>query len=320
MTVLVTGAAGFIGFHVCRALLARGDLVLGVDDLNGYYDIRLKEARLAHLDAHDGFTFAPADIADRQALSAAIGSAGAARIGRIVHLAAQPGVRHSLVDPWPYMHTNVMGQLAMLEICRSLPALDHFVYASSSSVYAGTGASTDTPISLYAATKKAGELISHSYGHLFSVPATGLRLFSVYGPWGRPDMAAFLFTRAILEDQPITLFNNGHMKRDFTCIADVAPAILSVLDAPPAPAEGVPHRIYDIGLGRSEALSDFVAVLEQAIGRPAVIRYAPLQPGDPEETRADITALRRDHGFQPETTIAEGLPRFVAWYRRHYGV
>ena len=327
MTILVTGAAGFIGFHVCKALLARGERVLGIDNLNDYYDVRLKEARLALLQAHESFAFARADISDREATAAAIEPARES-IARIVHLAAQAGVRHSLVDPYAYVQANVMGQVVILELCRSLPALEHIVYASSSSVYGGLAeapfavdARVDTPISLYAATKKAGELIGHVYGHLFAVPATGLRFFTVYGPWGRPDMAAFLFTRAILEGRPISLFNHGRMKRDFTYIDDVVPAVLSVLDAPPTAGGGaVPHRIYNVGNNRPEALTDYVATLEQAIGRKAVIEHAPMQPGDVEETWADISALQRDHGFEPKTTIAEGIPRFVAWYRDHYGV
>ena len=326
MTILVTGAAGFIGFHVCKALLARGERVLGIDNLNDYYDVRLKEARLALLRAHEAFDFARADISDREAMAGAV-ERERGSIARIVHLAAQAGVRHSLVDPYAYVQANVMGQVVMLELCRSLPALEHIVYASSSSVYGGVAeapfsvdARVDTPISLYAATKKAGELIGHVYGHLFAVPATGLRFFTVYGPWGRPDMAAFLFTHAILEGRPITLFNHGRMKRDFTYIDDVVPAILSVLDAPPANDGAVPHRVYNVGNNRPEALTDYVAILERAIGRTAAIEHAPMQPGDVEETWADISALQRDHGFEPTTTIAEGLPRFVAWYRDHYGV
>ena len=326
MTILVTGAAGFIGFHVCKALLARGERVLGIDNLNDYYDVRLKKARLALLQVHESFGFARADISDREATAAAIEPTRES-IARIVHLAAQAGVRHSLVDPYAYVQANVMGQVVILELCRSLPALEHIVYASSSSVYGGLAeapfavdARVDTPISLYAATKKAGELIGHVYGHLFAVPATGLRFFTVYGPWGRPDMAAFLFTRAILEGRPITLFNHGRMKRDFTYIDDVVPAVLSVLDAPPAGGGAVPHRIYNVGNNRPEALTDYVATLERAIGRKAVIEHAPMQPGDVAETWADISALQRDHGFEPKTTIAEGIPRFVAWYRDRYGV
>jgi len=327
VTILVTGAAGFIGFHVCRALLERGERVLGVDNLNAYYDVRLKEARLERLRAHEAFAFARADIADAEAVAEATRREREAIVG-IVHLAAQAGVRYSLEDPYAYVQANVMGQVVMLELCRTLPALRHIVYASSSSVYGGVrevpfseGARVDTPISLYAATKKAGELIGQVYGHLFAVPATGLRFFTVYGPWGRPDMAAFIFTRAILEGRPIALFNRGRMKRDFTCVDDVVPAVLRVLDAPPAGGEGAaPHRVYNVGNNRPEALTDFVAALEQAIGRKAVVELAPMQPGDVAETWADIAAIQRDHGFAPSTTIAEGLPRFVAWYRAHYGV
>ena len=328
MTILVTGAAGFIGFHVCQALLVRGERVLGVDNLNAYYDVRLKEARLALLEPHAGFGFARADIADREAMATTIGG-GRRSITGVVHLAAQAGVRHSLVDPYAYVQANVMGQVVMLELCRTLPALEHLVYASSSSVYGGvaeapfsTDARVDSPVSLYAATKKAGELIGHVYGHLYAVPATGLRFFTVYGPWGRPDMAYFLFARAILEGRPITLFNHGRMKRDFTCIDDVVPAVLRVLDAPPSAGGGgaVPHRLYNVGNNRPEALTDFVAALERALGRKAVIEHAPMQPGDVEETWADIAALQRDHGYAPKTTIAEGIPRFIGWYREHYGV
>ena len=326
MTILVTGAAGFIGFHVCRALLARGERVLGVDNLNAYYDVRLKQARLAELEPHAGFGFARADIADREAVAAAVAEERGAITG-VVHLAAQAGVRHSLVDPYAYVQANVMGQLVILELCRGLPALKHLVYASSSSVYGvaeapfRVEARVDSLVSLYAATKRAGELIGHAYGHLHAMPATGLRFFTVYGPWGRPDMAYFLFTRSILEGRPITLFNHGRMKRDFTYIDDVVPAVLSVLDAPPSAGDGaVPHRLYNVGNDRPEALTDFVAELERALGRKTVIEHAPLQPGDVEETWADIAALRRDHGYAPKTTIAEGIPRFVAWYREHYGV
>ena len=325
MTILVTGAAGFIGFHVCEALLARGERVIGVDNMNDYYDVRLKEARLALLQTHEGFAFARADIADREAMAAAVAPERQS-ITRIVHLAAQAGVRHSLADPYAYVQANVMGQVVLLELCRDLSALEHVVYASSSSVYGGiaeapfsTDARVDTPVSLYAATKRAGELIGHVYGHLHAVPATGLRFFTVYGPWGRPDMAYFLFTRSILEGRPITLFNRGRMKRDFTYIDDLVPAVLSVLDAPPA-SGGVPHRLYNVGNDRPEALTGFVAVLERALGRKAVIEHAPMQPGDVEETWANIAALQRDHGYAPRTTIAEGIPRFVAWYREHYGV
>ncbi len=328
MTVLVTGAAGFIGFHVTQALLDRGERVLGIDDLNAYYDPRLKEARLALLEGRPHFRFVRANVADRDAMEAALEDERE-HIAGIVHLAAQAGVRHSLVDPYAYVTANVMGQLVMLEACRRLPGLRHFVYASSSSVYGGSkeipfaaDARVDCPVSLYAATKRAGELIGHVYGHLFDVPATGLRFFTVYGPWGRPDMAAFLFARAIFEGKPITLFNGGDMKRDFTYVGDVVPAVLRILDSPPPDAGdgGVPHRLYNVGNGRPESLASFVSVLERAIGRKAEVRYSPLQPGDVPVTWADTAALARDHGYAPTTRIDEGLPRFVAWYRSYHGL
>jgi UDP-glucuronate 4-epimerase len=327
MTIIVTGAAGFIGSHVATTLLARGERVLGIDDLNDYYDVHLKEARLARLQEKPDFQFAKVDIADRDAMAAAI-DPERAEITGIVHLAAQAGVRYSLINPYAYIQANVMGQVVILEQCRELPALKHLVYASSSSVYGGckevpfsVDARVDTPVSLYAATKKADELIGHVYGHLFRVPATGLRFFTVYGPWGRPDMAAYIFAKAIFEGEPIKLFNNGDMKRDFTYIDDVVPAVIKVLDSPPSVTNStVPHRVYNVGNHRSEQLTEYVAVLEKAIGRKAVIEYAPMQPGDVKETWADISAIQRDHGFEPKTSISEGLPRFVAWYREYHQV
>ena len=312
MKVLVTGAAGFVGYHVSAALLARGDAVIGVDDLNPYYDVALKETRLARLTADDGFTFRKLDIAERGALAAACSGAG---IARVVHLAAQAGVRHSLDDPFAYARINVVGHLEVLELCRRLDGLEHLVYASSSSVYGGNDKQpfaetdrVDCQVSLYGATKKADELMSHSYGHLFGVPATGIRLFTVYGPWGRPDMAAYIFTRSIFAGAPISVFNRGDMRRAFTYIDDAVGGIVAA------------HRIYNIGNDRAEALMDFIAALEAAIGRKAVIELAPMQPGDVKETIADIAAARRDLGFAPATPIAEGLPRFVAWYRDYHGV
>ena len=325
MKVLVTGAAGFVGYHVSAALLARGDAVIGVDDLNPYYDVALKETRLTRLTADDGFTFRKLDIAERGALAAACSGAG---IARVVHLAAQAGVRHSLDDPFAYARINVVGHLEVLELCRRLDGLEHLVYASSSSVYGGNDKQpfaetdrVDCQVSLYGATKKADELMSHSYGHLFGVPATGIRLFTVYGPWGRPDMAAYIFTRSIFAGAPISVFNRGDMRRAFTYIDDAVGGIVAALDKPPpANAAGVRHRIYNIGNDRAEALMDFIAALEAAIGRKAVIELAPMQPGDVKETIADIAAARRDLGFAPATPIAEGLPRFVAWYRDYHGV
>lgn len=324
MTILVTGAAGFIGSYVSAALLARGEQVIGVDNLNPYYDVALKEARLAALLADAGFTFQRLDLAERGALVEACGDAG---VDRMVHLAAQAGVRHSLTHPFDYERANVAAHLEVLEFCRHQESFVHLVYASSSSVYGGNtklpfseSDRVDTPVSLYAATKRSGELMSHTYSHLYRLPATGLRFFTVYGPWGRPDMAAWLFTKAILAGQPITVFNHGHMMRDFTYVDDIAAGVIAVLDSPPAEeSDGVPHRLYNIGNNRSEKLMDFIAVLEDAIGIKAEMEFAPLQPGDVEETYADISAIQRDTGFSPTTTIADGVPRFVDWYRTYHG-
>jgi UDP-glucuronate 4-epimerase len=326
MTVIVTGAAGFIGYHMCEALLARGDRVIGIDNLNAYYDVALKEARLARLERHEHFTFARTDICDRSALEKAAGAAGDVEI--VVHLAAQAGVRYSLINPSAYVETNIVGQLNILELCRALPNLRHLVYASSSSVYGGSRAlpfsesdPVNSPVSLYAASKKADELMGHVYAHLYRIPMTGLRFFTVYGPWGRPDMAAYIFTRAIFSGEPIKIFNNGDMRRDFTFIDDVVRGVLAVIDAPPAQtAEAPPHRIYNIGNHRSEPLLRYIELLEQAIGRTAEKEFAPMQPGDVKETYADISEIERDHGFHPETSIDEGIPRFVAWYREYHGV
>jgi UDP-glucuronate 4-epimerase len=324
MTVLVTGAAGFIGFHVSQALLARGDSVIGVDDLNDYYDVRLKRARLDQLEKTQGFAFRKLDIADRDAVFKLVSANP--KIDRIVHLAAQAGVRHSLTNPYAYTRSNVEGQLVMLEAARAMSELAHFVYASSSSVYGGNTKlpysvedRVDSPVSLYAATKKAGELMAHCYSHLYGIPATGLRFFTVYGPWGRPDMAAFLFTRAMLAGEPIRVFNFGDMKRDFTFIDDIVAGVVAVLAKPPA-RDGVPHRVYNLGNNRSEPLLRFIEVLEKSLGVKAKTNLEPMQPGDVKETYADIAASRRDFGFDPKTSIDEGIPRFVAWYRKYYGV
>jgi UDP-glucuronate 4-epimerase len=325
VTVLVTGAAGFIGFHTARALLDRGERVIGLDNLNSYYDVRLKEARAALLGERAGFTFARVDLADREAMAALF--AAHADIAGIVHLAAQAGVRYSLENPFAYIESNVTGQLVLLEEARRLGRLRHLVYASSSSVYGGNaklpfsvGDRVDTPVSLYAASKRMDELMAHTYAHLYRLPQTGLRFFTVYGPWGRPDMAAFLFARAILAGEPIRVFNHGEMRRDFTYIDDIVDGVLAALDRPPADG-GVeaPHRLYNLGNNRSEKLTDFIAVLETALGCRAVRQFEPMQPGDVAETYADIEASRRDLAFAPKTTIHEGIPRFVAWYRRYYG-
>ncbi len=323
MTVLVTGAAGFIGYHTAAALLRRGEAVLGVDNLDPYYDVALKRARVARLEGEKGFSFAELDIADRAALSSAVPP----DVTRVVHLAAQAGVRYSLENPAAYIHANLDGHFAILDLCRHMGRLDHLVYASSSSVYGGLEElplsvedRVDKPISLYAATKRADELMSHCYSHLYRMPATGLRFFTVYGPWGRPDIAAYIFTRAILAGEPIRLFNHGDMKRDFTYIDDAVAGILAALDRPPAGGDGAPHRIYNIGNHRAEPLMRLVALVEAATGGKAEIEHAPMQPGDVKETFADIEASRRDLGFEPHITIDEGIPRFVAWYRDYHGV
>lgn len=316
MTVLVTGAAGFIGMHVAESLLARGERVIGVDNLSTYYDVRLKRARLARLEGHAGFAFVEADVADREAmLSLAEREPDATRI---VHLAAQPGVRHSLVDPYAYVQANVMGHLVMLEAARRLKRVDHFVYASSSSVYGGNrklpfaeSDRVDHPVSLYAATKRSAELISESYAHLFGLPQTGLRFFTVYGPWGRPDMAPWLFADAILSGRPITLYDGGRLKRDFTFVEDIAAGVLGCLDHP---APGDAPRLLNIGNHRSVEVRRFVEVLEAALGRKAAVVDTPRPATDVEETFADIEAIRAVCGFEPRTSIEVGIPRFAEWY------
>ena len=326
MTVLVTGSAGFIGSHVSQALLARGEQVVGVDDLNDYYDPALKRARLEWLRANRGFAFEQADIADLDAITALARRHRDAVTG-VVHLAAQAGVRHSLTKPFDYVRANLLGHMVMLEVCRhELPALRHLVYASSSSVYGGNTKipfsvedPVDRPVSLYAATKRADELMSHCYSHLFRIPATGLRFFTVYGPWGRPDMAAYLFADAIIHGRPITLNNHGEMERDFTYIDDIVAGVIAALDRPPG-GDGVPHVVYNLGNQRPVTLRHFVRTLENALGVEAQVELAPLPPGDVVRTCADIEASRRDLGFEPKVSIEEGLPRFVAWYRAYHGV
>jgi UDP-glucuronate 4-epimerase len=324
MTVLVTGAAGFIGFHVVGALLARGESVLGLDNLNAYYDVKLKEARLAQLRVAKGFDFVQADVADPSALAAAF--AAHPGLERIVHLAAQAGVRHSLKEPQAFVRNNVGGQVSMLEAARRLKSLRHFVYASSSSVYGGNAKlpfsvhdRTDAPLSLYAASKKEQELIAHAYAHVWRVPATGLRFFTVYGPWGRPDMAAYIFARRIVAGEPIPVFNNGNMRRDFTFIDDIVAGVLAALDRPPADdGRHPPAKLYNLGNSRSEPLTRYIALIEQALGRKATMEMLPLQPGDVTDTYADIEDSRRDLGFDPRVTIEEGIPRFVAWFREYH--
>jgi UDP-glucuronate 4-epimerase len=333
--ILVTGAAGFIGYHLAERLLARGDEVVGLDHLNAYYDVRLKEARLARLTAHASFRFVRMDLEDREGMSALF---AAERFDRVVNLAAQAGVRYSLTNPHAYVDSNLVGFLNVLEGCRH-QRVQHLVYASSSSVY---GANTtmpfsvhdnvDHPLSLYAATKKANELMAHTYSHLYGLPTTGLRFFTVYGPWGRPDMALFLFTKAILEGRPIDVFNEGRMRRDFTYIDDIVEGVVRVLDrtatpnaawssaAPDPGTSGAPYRLYNIGNHSPVELLHMIEVLEQCLGRRAERRLLPMQPGDVPATAADVDDLARDVGFAPATPITEGIPRFVEWYRSYHGV
>lgn len=332
MTVLVTGAAGFIGSATAHALLQRGEEVIGIDNLNEYYDPALKLARIKRLrDAFgNAFTFEQVDFGDEQALAE---FAGPHRFQRIVHFGAQAGVRYSLVNPQAYARSNLMGQLNMLELARHRE-VEHFVYASSSSVYGGNETlpfrvedRVDHPISLYAATKKADELMGESYSHLFRLPMTGLRFFTVYGPWGRPDMAMWLFTKLLYEGRPLTIFNNGQMKRDFTYIDDIVRGVMACVEAPPADDREVkaggsksPHAVYNIGNHRSENLMRMIGLLEQATGRTADINFQPMQPGDVRDTFADISAIQRDHGFYPSTSIDEGIPRFVEWFKAYHRI
>ncbi len=316
MTVLVTGVAGFIGFHTAAALLARGETVVGIDDLNAYYDPQLKRDRLAQLVGD--FTFVRCDFSDFAALTAAV--AGRA-LDRIVHLGAQAGVGHSLVDPHSYVRSNLAGHLNLLELARATGGLRHMVYASSSSVY-GANAKlpfavtdrADAPVSLYAATKRADELMSEAYAHLYAIPLTGLRFFTVYGPWGRPDMAIWRFTERILNGEPIPLYNGGRMRRDFTYIDDIIGGVLAALDRPPAR-----HTVYNLGNRRSEELLRLVELIEAATGRPAIRELLPMQPGDVPETFADIAATTAALGFVPRTSIDDGIPRFVDWFRGYTG-
>ncbi|HEX5327883.1 MAG TPA: NAD-dependent epimerase/dehydratase family protein [Acetobacteraceae bacterium] len=322
MTILLTGAAGFIGYHLADALLAHGERVVGIDNLNTYYDPRLKAARLERLRARPRFACHRIDIADREAIAEVFEANPAATV--VVHLAAQAGVRHSLVDPYAYVQSNVMGHLVILEAARRLPALRHLVYASSSSVYGANQAlpfaetdRVDAPVSLYAASKRADELMSHAYAHLFGLPQTGLRFFTVYGPWGRPDMAYYSFARAIVAGEPITVYEGGRLKRDFTYIDDIIAGVLGCLERPP---EGpVPARVLNIGNHRSETVGTLIALLEQALGRRAVIRDAPRPEVDVAETFAAIDAIAALTGFAPGTPLAVGIPCFAAWFREWHG-
>jgi UDP-glucuronate 4-epimerase len=318
--VLVTGAAGFIGMHAAQALLREGAEVTGVDDFDPYYDVSLKRARLATLAGRPRFHFQELDLAEPDAAARLF----ADRFDAVVHLAAQPGVRYSLTHPEAYYRNNVVAFGHVLEGCRK-SKVDHLVYASSSSVYGANHAlpfsedqPVDHPVSLYAATKKANELAAHVYSHLYGLPTTGLRFFTVYGPWGRPDMAPMLFTRAILAGTPIKVFNHGDMQRDFTYVDDIVEGVMRVLARPPQ-GGGAPHAVYNIGNHQSVALTEFIATLERLLGRAAVKEFLPMQPGDVKATYASIDRLRTATGFSPSTPLAAGLERFVAWYRNHYG-
>ena len=324
MTYLVTGVAGFIGMHVARRLLERGEKVVGIDRLDDYYSVALKRARLAELERHRGFAFHRLDLSDMDALRETLAGE---RVRQIVHLAAQPGVRYSLENPQAYVSANVAGHVNVLEYARHADGLEGMVYASSSSVYGGNTKlpfseddAVDTPVSLYAATKRADELMAHTYAHLFRVPLTGLRFFTVYGPWGRPDMAVWSFTEAILEGRPIRVFNRGDMMRDFTYVDDIASGVLAVSDAPPMDdGRAPPHRLYNIGNNRPERLTDLIGLIEAALGRKAERLLEPMQPGDVHSTYADIDRIRADHGFAPSTSLAEGIPSFVEWFRTWKG-
>ncbi|MDO8421531.1 MAG: NAD-dependent epimerase [Parvibaculum sp.] len=325
MTVLVTGAAGFIGARVSRHLLDRGEEVVGIDNLNDYYDPQLKHTRLATLESSVGFTFINGDIADREALAKCVAGR---TVDRVVHLAAQAGVRYSIEQPRAYIHSNITGHLEVLELCRQIKDFKHLVYASSSSVYGGNEKTpfsetdpVDTPVSLYAATKKADELMGHAYSHLYGIPQTGLRFFTVYGPLGRPDMAYWSFTKNIIEGKPIRVFNNGEMWRDFTYIDDIVTGTIAALDNPPkSDTKAALYRIYNIGNNQPEKLSRFIDILEGIIGKKAIREMVPMQPGDVVQTYADTAAIERDFGFKPSTPLEDGLAAFVGWYRTYFNV
>ena len=335
MSILVTGAAGFIGFHLCRRLLAEGRKVVGLDNLNDYYSVQLKRDRLALLEGQPEFTFAQTDLADDQALEALFETH---RFESVVNLAAQAGVRYSLQNPKSYLRSNLLGFGHVLECCRH-GKVKHLVFASSSSVYGlnttlpfSVRDNVDHPVSLYAASKKSNELMAHSYSHLYGLPATGLRFFTVYGPWGRPDMALFLFTKAILEGRPIKVFNDGRMRRDFTYIDDIVEGVVRIMDRPaiPDPAwngakpdpsrSSAPWRIYNIGNNNTVSLDEFISTLEEALGRRAVRELLPMQAGDVEATWADVDDLRREVGFSPSTPLAKGIAAFVDWYRAYHSL
>lgn len=325
--ILVTGAAGFIGFHLCQRLLDRGDTIVGIDNLNEYYSVSLKQDRLSQLKQRENFTFQKLDLADRTGMEQLFADGN---FERVAHLAAQAGVRYSLTNPYAYLDSNLVGFLNILEGCRHAK-VQHLVYASSSSVYGANKKipfsvedNVDYPVSLYAATKKANELIAHSYSHLYQIPSTGLRFFTVYGPWGRPDMAIFIFTKAILEDKPIDVFNYGKMQRDFTYVDDIVEGIIRVLDKTPQsgdePNTTAPYKVYNIGNNQPVELLHLIEVIESALGKKAIKNFLPIQPGDVPSTYADVDALIQNVDFKPNTPIEVGVEQFVNWYRSYYQV
>ncbi len=323
-TYLVTGAAGFIGYYLSKALLDKGAAVIGIDNMNDYYDVSLKEHRLSFLKEYEKFTFFKVDISDKDAVFTIFEENG---IDCVINLAAQAGVRYSIENPDAYINSNIVGFFNILEACRHYP-VDHLLYASSSSVYGGnkkipfsTKDKVDNPVSLYAATKKSNELMAYSYSKLYGIRSTGLRFFTVYGPMGRPDMAAFLFADAIMHDRPIKVFNNGDMKRDFTYVDDIIAGIMNIIPNPPLPDEaGVNYKVYNIGNNKPEDLMAFIGTLEKVIGKEAKKEFLPMQAGDVPITYADVTDLMEDFGFKPDTSIEEGLGRFAAWYKEYYGL
>lgn len=323
MAYLITGAAGFIGFHLSKSLLEKGETVIGIDNINDYYSTDLKHDRLAELSGYDAFKFGEIDIADREALNAFLEGKD---FEIIVHLAAQAGVRYSLENPHAYVNSNLVGHVNMLEIARNRENLKHMLYASSSSVYGGRTDlpfkeedRADKPVSLYAATKKSNELMSHTYAHLYDIPLTGLRFFTVYGPFGRPDMAYFSFSQRILAGEEIKVFNHGDMLRDFTYIDDIVSGVTAIAEKGPVATDSVPHKVYNIGNNSPEKLEDFLSILEDELGVKAIRKDLPMQPGDVPATYADISEIQRDYGFEPTTDLRTGLKKFIAWYREYYG-
>lgn len=321
-TYLITGGAGFIGFHLSRSLLEKGARVIGFDNMNDYYEVKLKEDRLSILNQYDNYTFIKGDLADNAAV---ISIFQEYRPQIVVNMGAQAGVRYSIDNPEAYMQSNMMGFFYILQACRYFP-VEHLVYASSSSVYGGnekvpfsTEDKVDEPVSLYAATKKSNELMAHAYSKLYSIPVTGLRFFTVYGPFGRPDMAYYKFTKKIMANEPIQIYNNGDMYRDFTYIDDIVQGVENILCNPPREnAKGAAYKLYNIGNNKPEKLMDFIETLEKCLGRTAVKEYLPMQPGDVYQTYADVSELMKDYGFKPDTSIEDGLRKFVAWYKEYY--